>query len=335
MALHVMLVFSETGDGRCRIVAQQETKVATVGIAQITDALIVSSGAQRTFRRKSNEKGTPMKRQKCFPLGLASVVAISFLSAGALYADDLQTVRDRGELLVGTEMQYAPYDFLEDGKQVGFNPDLFAEIGKEMKVKVTFSDLPWPSVLPGLEAHKFDIVAGPVSITKERAERYHFTSPIGESAFNLLKQAKDDKLNKIEDIAGKTVGGLRSEVSLDELKTLAASLPEKAEVREYVDSSQGNADLAAGRIVAFANQTSNNGYTAALRPKVFAIVPGTFGELRYVGYVGRKDPESDTLIAAVNDAIAAIKKDGRFAKLQKKWFGSAKDLPAVIDPTRY
>lgn len=276
-----------------------------------------------------------MKRQRCFPLGLASVVAISFLSAGELHADDLQSVRDRGELLIGTEMQYAPYDFLKDGKQVGFNADLFSEIGKEMKVKVTFSDLPWPSVLPGLEARKFDIVAGPVSVTKERGERYAFTSPIGESAFNLLKKADDDSINKIEDIAGKTVGGLRSEVSLEELKKLAASLPQKAEVREYVDSSQGNADLAAGRIAAFGNQTSNNGYTAILRPKIFAVVPGTFGELRYVAYVGRKDDESKSLIAAVNDAIAAIKKDGRFAAMQTKWFGAAKDLPATIDPAQY
>ncbi len=265
----------------------------------------------------------------------ATVVALLCLSTNVTRADDLDAVKSRGELLVGTEMQYAPYDFLKDGKQVGFNSDLFAEIGKEMKVEVTFSDLPWPSVLPGLEARKFDIVAGPVSITKERAERYHFTSPIGESAFNLLKKAGDNEINKIEDIAGKTVGGLRSEVSLEELKTIAASLPEKVEVREYVDSSQGNADLAAGRIVAFANQTSNNGYTAVLRPKVFAVVPGTFGQLRYVGYVGRKDAASETLIAALNDAIAAIKKDGRFADLQMKWFGSVKELPAVIDPAQY
>lgn len=257
------------------------------------------------------------------------------LCATAAYADTLDTVKSKGELLVGTEMQYAPYDFLRDGKQVGFNADLFAEIGKELKVNVKFLDLPWPSVLPGLEAGKFDLVAGPVSITKERAERYRFTSPIGESAFNLLKKAGDNSLSKVEDIAGKTVGGLRSEVSLKELKALAASLPEKAEVREYVDSSQGNADLAAGRIVAFANQTSNNGYTAALRPGVFAIVPGTFGELRYVGYVGRKDADSEKLIEAIDTAIASIKKDGRFAELQKRWFSSSTDLPAVIDPSKY
>ncbi|WP_245489106.1 transporter substrate-binding domain-containing protein [Mesorhizobium sp. M7D.F.Ca.US.004.03.1.1] len=250
-------------------------------------------------------------------------------------ADALDTVKAKGELTVGTEMQYAPYDFLKDGKQTGFNADLFAEIGKQLNVKVTFLDLPWPSVLPGLEAGKFDIVAGPVSITKERGERYRFTSPIGLSAFNLLKRANDNSITKIDDIAGKPVGGLRAEVSLEELKKLAASLTPKAEVREYGDSSQGNADLAAGRIVAFTNQSSNNGYTAALRPNIFAVVPGTFGELRYVAYVGRKDADSETLIAAVNDAIAAIKADGRFAELQKRWFGAAVELPAIVDPAQY
>jgi polar amino acid transport system substrate-binding protein len=76
------------------------------------------------------------------------------------HADDLANVRKAGELVVGTEMQFAPFDFLENGQQAGFNKDLFAEIGKELGVKVRFIDLPWPSVLPGLEAHKFDMVGG-------------------------------------------------------------------------------------------------------------------------------------------------------------------------------
>jgi polar amino acid transport system substrate-binding protein len=110
----------------------------------------------------------PMLTRRALCAGTVAIFALSV--AGAARAEDvLQAVKARGELIVGTEMQYAPYDFLKDGKQAGFNSELFAEIGKEMNVKVTFLDLPWPSVLPGLEAGKFDIVAGPVSITKNAA----------------------------------------------------------------------------------------------------------------------------------------------------------------------
>jgi polar amino acid transport system substrate-binding protein len=265
----------------------------------------------------------------------ATVFAAATIMIGGADAEDvLAEVIAMGELTVGTEMQYAPYDFLENGTQVGFNADLFAEIGKELGVKITFIDLPWPSVLPGLAASKFDLVAGPVSITAERGEQYAFTAPIGQSTFNLLKKAGNTELQAWTKSRAKRLG-LRAEVSLEELKIFAASLTPPAEVVEYVDSSQGNADVAAGRIVAFANQTSNTGYTAAVRLDMFAVVPGTFGDLRYVGYVGRKDEASASLIAALNDAIHKVKADGRMATLQERWFGITFELPATVDPSQY
>ena len=100
-------------------------------------------------------------------------------------------MKKAGELVVGTEMQFAPFDFLENGQQAGFNKDLFAEVGKEMGVKVRFIDLPWPSVLPGLEAGKFDMVGGPLTVTKARMERYTYTLPVADATDALLKRAND------------------------------------------------------------------------------------------------------------------------------------------------
>src|SRR5690606_23516211 len=58
-------------------------------------------------------------------------------------ADQLADVRKAGELVIGTEMQFAPFDFLKDGKQEGFNKEFFAEVGKSLGVKIRFIDLPW------------------------------------------------------------------------------------------------------------------------------------------------------------------------------------------------
>src|SRR5476649_2467277 len=88
----------------------------------------------------------------------------------AAQADQLADVKKAGELVVGTELQFAPFDFTENGKQKGLNSELFEQLGKELGVKVKFIDLPWPSVLPGLEAKKFDMVAGPIIVTQARKE---------------------------------------------------------------------------------------------------------------------------------------------------------------------
>src|SRR3546814_13657753 len=84
----------------------------------------------------------------------------------------LARVKEAGVGVFGREMHFAPFDFLKNGKQDGFNKEFFAEVGRSLGVKVRFIDLPWASVLPGLDADKFEMVAGPLNMTKARMERY-------------------------------------------------------------------------------------------------------------------------------------------------------------------
>lgn len=262
---------------------------------------------------------------------VVSMALIAF-SGMASAANLLDQIRKAGTLAVGTEMQFAPYDFKINNDHTGYNKDLYEEIAKELGVKVTFADLPWPSVLPGLTAGKFDMVGGPVTYTAERAKSYAFTSPIDRVATTLLRRADDKEMAHISDIKGKVVGGMRGDRTLEALKAIAKQYGAK-EVREYLDSSQAYADLAAGRISAVSNQNSNNGYTAAQRPDVFAVVPGSFGELGYVSFVARADEDSKPLVAAVDAALATMKRDGRLAAFQRKWLGAAIDLPVEAAPS--
>lgn len=264
------------------------------------------------------------------------LVAAMFASAVSAHAEDqLAKVKKAGELVVGTEMQFAPFDFLENGQQQGFNKDFFAELAKDMGVKVRSIDLPWPSVLPGLEAGKFDIVSGPVTITKARMERYTFMLPIADGTVALLKRAKDTSIKTNADVAGKAVGGGKGSAQLDQLKTFVATLPGKTDVREYIDNNQAYADLAAGRIVAVGNSLPNIAYVARQRPDTFAVVQPPFGTKVYFAYLGRNDADSKPLIDAINADITKMHADGRLAALQKKWFGVAMDVPTTMPAPNY
>jgi polar amino acid transport system substrate-binding protein len=255
------------------------------------------------------------------------------LAANASAEDVLAQVKKSGELKVGTETAFAPFDFVDGADHKGLNVDLFAEIGKELGVKVTWVALPWESVLPGLEAGKFDMVAGPATITKARMERYRFSPPIAEATVALLKRAGDKSISKPEDIAGKPTGGGKASAQLDQLKAFVATLPSKGEVREYVSNNEAYADLAAGRIVAVGNSLPNIAYVASQRPDTFEVVQPPFGTKSYFGYIGRKDADHAALMDAIDAAMAKIKADGRLAAIQKKWFGLSFDTPEkIVDP---
>ncbi|WP_186445060.1 transporter substrate-binding domain-containing protein [Mesorhizobium sp. J18] len=241
--------------------------------------------------------------------------------------DALERAKSAGVLQVATEMQYPPYDFLQGGQHVGYNVDLFNEISKEIGLKVEFTDLPWSSVLPGLEAGKYDVVAGPAAITEERSERFRFLVPISESQTTIMIRTDYDGIAKPEDIAGKKIGVQRAATASKELASYAATLSEPPVVTEYVDYSQANADLAAGRLDGVANMSNNALYAAAQRPESFAVIAEGFGATSYSSFLGRKDDDSKALLDLLNEAMLTIKHDGRMAKIQEKWFGKAQDLP--------
>ena len=270
-----------------------------------------------------------MSRRGALKLGLAGLASTGL--AGGLRtaaADTLADIKKRGELVVATEMQFPPFDMSDNGVYKGVDRELIDAVAKELGVKVSYLDLPWTSVLPGLEAKKFDLVIAPVTITKERMKHYAFSAPIADATAALMKRADDKSIMKPEDIAGKTVGGQKGTSQVAQLKEFAAKLPKPVEVKEYVDNNQSYADLAAGRIDASVNSLPNLAYAAAQRPESFAVVTPPFGQPTYFAWVAR--PDDQTLMDAVNAAIVKLDGDGTMAQIQKKWFGQTMDLPRTV-----
>jgi len=266
--------------------------------------------------------------------GLAGAAASgAFLGGfGRAFADTLADVKSRGELVAATEMQFPPFDISDNGVYKGVDRELVDAVGATLGVKVKYLDLPWTSILPGLDAKKFDICIAPVTITKERMKRYLFTVPIADATAALMKRANDNSISKPEDIAGKTVGGQKGTSQLAQLKEFAAKLPKPVEVKEYVDNNQSYADLAAGRIDASVNSLPNLAYAANQRSDTFKLVLPPFGHPTYFSWVGRL--EDKTFIDAINAAILKAEADGTMAKIQKKWFGQTSDLPKTVpEPT--
>lgn len=245
-------------------------------------------------------------------------------------ADLLSDIKAKGSITVATEMHFSPFDMLVDGEYQGIDRDLFDEVAKELGVSVEYLDLPWESVLPGLDAGKFDLVNAPVTITAERMKRYAFTLPIANATVALVKKAGDDSIMAPADIAGKAAGSQKGSAQLEQLKAFAATLPQPVDVREYVNLDEALADLAAGRIQAVANSMPLLGYAATQRPETFALVTPPFGAPTYFAWVGRLGDDNKSLIEAVNAALLKMHDDGRLAAINEKWLGTAPELPVTM-----
>ena len=89
----------------------------------------------------------------------AALIGSGLLATHAQAAGLLDEVKSKKQIVVGTEAQFAPFEFVQDGKIVGYGPDLMNLILADLPgVKVKQLDLPFQGILPGLAAKRFDFV---------------------------------------------------------------------------------------------------------------------------------------------------------------------------------
>ena len=271
------------------------------------------------------------KRALVFVVVVAATLGFSGASA---YADLLAEIKERGEFIVGTEARFPPFEFVEDGEIVGYSTDIMEHVMKALPdVKLTRLDLPWQGILPGLAAAKFDYVVTSVTVTKERYEKYALSLPIADATMALVKRKGDDSIEAPEDIAGHTVGSQAGSAQLQALEAFAEGLsPAVKEIKTYVDFNEAFADLAAGRISAVCNSLPNLLELVRTRPDVFELVLPTFGPKKYFSWAARNDDESATLVAFMDEQLAALNESGVLTELQEKWFGGPMDLPSDALP---
>lgn len=258
------------------------------------------------------------------------------LSAPAVRAADLlDKIKADKVFTVATEARFAPFEFVEDGKIVGYSADIMAEVMKALPgVELKRLDLPWQGILPGLAASRFDYVVTSVTVTPERMKAYHLSTPVADATMAILKHKGDAEITRPEDIAGKPVGSQTGSAQLAALETFAATLKASGKadvtVSTYTDFSEAYADLGAGRIRAVVNSLPNLLEAARQRPDVFEVVLPTFGPKTYFAWAGRADADSATLNALMDGEIAKLNASGKLAELQKKWFGAPMELPATL-----
>ena len=115
------------------------------------------------------------------------ITAITFVTFGANAETTLEKIKRTGKVTVGTEAAFPPFEFVENGKIVGYGKDILDYIIADLVVELVQLDLPWQGILPGVLAGKFDFVATTVSVRPKRAKTYAFTVPIAEGTSWLME----------------------------------------------------------------------------------------------------------------------------------------------------
>jgi polar amino acid transport system substrate-binding protein len=263
----------------------------------------------------------------------ATAASLTVAIAGPAQAETtLDKIKRTGELTVGTEAAYPPFEFVENGKIVGYGSDILAEVVKELGVKkLNQLDLPFQGILPGVLAGKFDFVATTVGINAERAKRYAYTIPIADGMPYAMKR-KGDALSKVEDLNGKVVGTQLASSTEPVARALDAKLKAAGgagfkELKLYTAFPESYVALANGEIDAVIQSLPSLAKLVKDKPDLFELMAPTPAEggYHYLAWVTR--PDDKDLRDAISGVIRKMRDDGRLATLQKKWFGFEMKIP--------
>jgi arginine/ornithine transport system substrate-binding protein len=243
--------------------------------------------------------------------------------AAALFAGGAASAKEWKNLRIATEGAYAPFNYVTpDGKLAGFDVDIANALCDELKLKCEIVKQDWDGMIPALMANKFDAIVASMSITEERKKRIDFTNKYYDTATRLAVKKGSAIDGTPQSLSGKKVGVQRETVQ-DRYATQVFE-PAGAEVVRYGTGDEANLDLLAGRIDARFEDAVV--LSESLLKKEggadFEFVGPSYNDSQVFGMgsgIGVRKGETD-LVNLLNKGIAAIRANGTYDKIQKKYF---------------
>lgn len=269
-------------------------------------------------------------------VGIWIAASLVLLFTGWAWADTLDEIKKRGEMVIGMEAAYVPYESIQDGKIVGFDCDIGQRFADKLGVKAKFVDTEWSGIIPALYTKKFDAILSGMTITGDRAQKVLFSQPYAEASNVVLIRATDDTIKSAADLSGKKVGAQLGSAGSQVAKKFEATLiaqgkPGFADMKLYEHYPEAYADLMTKRLDGVVNSMSTLMVVMQQQKGLYKQVGGIQDIKAWVGMAFRKDDVAFQKF--VDDEFAAMKKSGELTALQQKWFGATFETPDHVPDT--
>ena len=268
-----------------------------------------------------------MKKNRLFAFALVLVLAASAMLAGCAASskpaesteaagDQLARIQAKGEIIVAMEGTWAPWTYHDESDQlVGYDVEVAKAVAEKLGVTASFVEGEWDGLLAGLDAGRYDIMVNGVGITAERQEKYNFSTPYAYNKTAVIVRGDYDEIHSMEDLKGKSTANTISSTYATQAEAYGATVTGVDDLNQTIEL------LLAGRIDATLNtEVVFEDYKKA-HPDADIKIAAYSDEVENIAIPVRKDGDSATLLAAINQALAELDADGTLAALSNKYFG--------------
>ena len=245
------------------------------------------------------------------------ISAFVLTSCGKAETDQLTAIREAGKIKIALEGAWAPWNYhdLSTNELVGFDTEVGLGIAKRLGVEAEFYEAEWDALFAGLEGRRYDIIINGVEDIESRRKKYDFTEPYAYIKTALIVRDDNETIKTFEDLKDKkTCNSINS--------TYMLLAEQYGATVQGVDSLEETLNMvSAGRVDATLNAEVSFYDYMSVHPDANLKTVALTEEASHVVIPLRKGPASETLRAAISDAIKDMRDSGELSAISVKYFG--------------
>jgi polar amino acid transport system substrate-binding protein len=214
--------------------------------------------------------------------------------------EDVVTVT-KGVLTMATNAAFPPYEYYEGSDVVGIDAEIAAAIAEKLGLTLKIEDMEFDSIITAVQTGKADMGLAGMTVTEDRLKSINFSDSYA-TGIQVIIVKEDSTITSAADLAGKKIGVQLATTgdiyASDEFGTDA--------VEQYNKGADAVMALLNGKVdaVIIDNEPAKS-FVAA--NKGLKIVEESYAVEDYAACISK---DNDTLLAAVNTALAELEADG-------------------------
>ena len=253
------------------------------------------------------------KFTKLTALALALVMALGLLAGcGSSNSDSNSDANTSGDdaaktkLVVATSPDFPPFESLEGGEVVGIEVDILNKIAEKMGMELDIQQMDFDSVIPGVQAGKFDVGMSGITVTDKRKENVDFSSVYFMAAQAIVVTA-DSGITGKADLEGKKVS-VQTGTTAEEY-----CMGNGYEVLAFTANNDAAAALTSGKVDAW---VVDNEVALAMAPELGLTVLDEAMTSEPYAFAFQKGSD---LVAPFNEALDALLSDGTIEQIFQQY----------------
>ena len=218
--------------------------------------------------------------------------------------------KDEGVIRMGTNAEFPPFEYVENGEYAGIDVELAKAIAKELGKELVIEDMAFDALIDAVNSGKVDFIAAGMTVRPDREKNVDFSIKYYNASQTIIVKGDNEDIKTKDDLVGKKIGVQTGTTGYD----LAVEIKDEV-VSSYNNGLEATLDLKNGNVDAVIIDNFPAKKYVEKNPEL-KLIEGQFEEEQYAIAVKKGNKK---LLDQINKALQKLMDDGTYDSILEKY----------------